>query len=127
LDTSSEGWIPGGLALLGFLALVLGWNSLRKRRSGRAQAPALLALCFCIASEGAAVATAVLGRLGPWDDAPAPMRLASSARRARNVGNRLVGTRAQDFTLPALTDGHPVHLAEHWSRRPLVLVFGNFG
>ncbi len=122
----SDPWIPGGLAVLGLLALVLGWKSLRKRRGGKAPTAALLALCSGVALEGAAVATAVMSGLVPWAGTPAPAHLNSETMRAKYLGG-FVGTRAPDFTLPALSDGHPVHLADHWSRRPLVLVFGSFG
>ena len=61
---------------------------------------------------------------------PADTRLADTNFPSTPTRDRLrklpVGAPAPDFTLPALGDGKPVHLADLIGRRPVVLVLGSF-
>ncbi len=105
---------------------VSGWKALLCQGGGRLPLPRepgpLVLAGICLA--GAIAGTVVIDRAGhPPEAVPVvqPPRFMPSSLMPLEIGSL-----APDFTLPELTSGKPVRLADFRGRTPVVLIFGSF-
>jgi len=116
-------WLPYGLAVTSLIFLALALWSLRRGGTARL----LAATC---AGTGLATAVILIG-LDRVDadrrDEPASAGRTFDVAAAYGMAGPGVGARAPDFTLPRVDNGQLVRLSDLNCRRPVVLVFGEFG
>jgi len=116
-------WLPHGLAAASLVSLALALRLLRRGGTARL----LTAAC---AGAGLATAGVLIGldRIDA-DRRDQPSAAGGTFDLAAAYGNSGpgVGTPAPNFTLPRVDTGELVRLSDMIHRRPVVLVFGEFG
>jgi hypothetical protein len=121
-------WLLCAIALTGAVGLTMRFLRRRRhRRAGRESLAGVLSLCLVVACLVASAAVVVLDLL---DDASKDLPVTAqgpSAPADYHAATAPLDTPAPDFTLPRLDTGKPLHLADLFHRRPVVLIFGSFG
>lgn len=116
-------WLPYGLAVTSVILLALALWFLRRGGTARL----LTAIC---AGTGLATAVILIGldRVDPdRRDQPASAGPTFDVAAAYGMPGPSVGARAPEFTLSRVDNGQLVRLSDLNRRRPVVLVFGEFG